>query len=131
MTGGRTSPILYTGIDSSQFALTILTSGVKNDIYSHSGYVISAFAQKDVGDLWWGKVRGGLGGGIHFAKREYTDGSINEVKSDFAIGPSLRVNWEFFPYMFVGVEALYGIRNINALYLSTQTITNIVLGVRF
>lgn len=131
MTGGRTNPIIYTGMDSSNFALTLTAVGVNNDVYYHSGYIISAFAQKDAGDLFWGKIRGGIGGGIHFAKRGYTDGSIDENKSDFAVGPSMRVTWEFLPFVFVGVEALYGIRNFNVILLNTQTITNVVLGVRF
>ena len=131
MTGGRANPIIYTGIDSPSFAFTVIAMGVKNDVYYHSGYIFSAFAQKDVGDLFWGKIRGGIGGGIHFAERGYSDGLINENKSDFAIGPTIRVTWEFIPFLFVGVEALYGIRNINTLILGTQTISNIVLGVRF
>ena len=131
MTGGRTSPMIHTGIDSSNFALTFSSVGVKNSVYYHSGYILSAFAQKEPGFFLWGKMRGGLGGGIHFAKRQYVDGTTSESASDFAIGPAIRVTWEIFPFGFIGIEALYGIRNAKVFVLSTQRITSLVFGIRF
>jgi hypothetical protein len=131
ITGGRPSPTLYTGYDSSSFAVTANAVGVKTKIYYHSGYVVSAFSQKEMGDFWWGKLRAGFGGGIHYAQRQYVDGAVNETKSDFALGPAMRVTWEIFPFGFIGVDELYGIRSLETLVLSTQNIISLIFGVRF
>lgn len=130
ITAGRTAPSIYTGYDSSSFAVTFTSVGVKNDVYYHSGYLLNSYFQKDVGDYFWGKVRGGLGGGVHFAKRAYTDGAVNESKSDLSLGPAIRVTWEIFPYGFLGVEGFYGF-GVNNLLLVFQSVNSIIFGVRF
>ena len=131
MTGGRVSPILHAGIDTPTFSTTLTSVGVKNSIYYHSGYVLSFHAQKEAGQFWWGNLRGGLGLAAHYAKRGYEDGSARESKADGAFGPSMRVSWEILPYVVVGVEAMYGIRNYKVLLLNTQNIQTLFLGVRF
>ncbi len=131
ITGGRIVPALHTGYDSSQFALTLTSVGVKNSVYYHSGYLLNLFSQTEMGDFWWGKLRAGIGGGVHFAKRSYTDGSHSETKSDFALGPSMRATWEFLPSTFLGIEALYGIRGVNTLALVSQRVILLNFGVRF
>jgi hypothetical protein len=110
--------------------MTITSVGVKNSVYYHSGYLLSSYYQADVGDYFWGKVRGGIGGGIHFAKRGYVDGTTSDSKTDFAIGPAIRATWEIFPYGFIGVEGHYGF-GANNLLLVFQSVNSIIFGVRF
>jgi hypothetical protein len=131
ITGGRVSPIIHGGIDTPTFATTITSVGVKNSIYYHSGYVLSFHLQKEAGKMWWGNLRGGLGLAAHYAKRGYVDGTANESKADGAFGPSLRVTWEILPFVVIGLEGMYGIRNFNTLLLNTQNIQTLFLGVRF
>ncbi len=131
ITGGRVSPIIHGGLDTPTFATTITAVGVKNSIYYHSGYVASFHLQKEAGQFWWGKLRGGLGLGLHIAKRGYDDGGGMEEKSDAAFGPSIRVSWEILPFVVLGLEAMYGLRNENVLLLNTQNIQTLFLGVRF
>jgi hypothetical protein len=130
VTAGRTSPSIYGGYDSNSFALTFASVGVKNSVYYHSGYLLSGFWQFDAGAYLWGNVRAGIGGGVHFAKRGYTDGTTNECTTDVAIGPAIRATWEIFPYGFIGVEGLYGF-GLNNLLLVFQSVNSIIFGVRF
>jgi hypothetical protein len=118
------------GYDSPSFALTFTAVGVNNSVYYQSGYLLAAYFQNEPGSYLWGKVRGGLGGGFHFAQRGYSDGSANEKKSDIALGPAIRVTWEILPYIFVSAEGLYGLGTINYL-LVFQSVNSIIFGVRF
>lgn len=131
ITGGRVNPLLNTGFDSSNFSLSFSSLGVKNDVYYHSGYTLVTSIQGELGDYLWGNLRGGVGLGLHFAKRGLDDGNGLEEKSDFAIGPSIRVTWTILPKVFIGLESIYGIRDANVILLSTQNIHSMMFGARF
>lgn len=131
-TSGRVSPFLHGGYDDTNFALTLTSVGVKNDYYYHSAYNFVLVAQKDFPKYLWGNLRGGIGIGSHYAIRELKDGTNSNIKkSDFALGPAIRITWEFLPYTYIGLEAIFGIRNANIIVLSTQNIRSLILGVRF
>ncbi len=131
-TAGRVSPVLNLGLDYSSFALTATSVGVENTYYYHSAYNLVLVSQREFSKYLWGDLRGGIGLGAHYAKRGLKDGTnAEEIKSDYAIGPAIRLTWEFIPYCFIGLEAIYGIRNLNFVILSTQNIRSLVLGVRF
>lgn len=132
ITNGRVSPLLNTGLDTSSYAFTFSSVGVKNSYYYHSGYNVVWALQKDFTKSSFGGVRAGLGLGAHFAKRGLQDGTNALIeKSDYAIGPAMRVTWGFLPYCFMGLESIYGIRGANFIALSTQNIHSLFLGVRF
>lgn len=131
VTEGRTIPLLNLGYDAPEKAFLFNSIGVSNDIYYHNSYMFSGFRQVDLDKMWWGKVRAGFGGGLHFAKRGYEDGADKDSASDFSLGPSIRVTWEIFPYGFIGIESFFGLGNLQAFILSYQQITLLTFGVRF
>ncbi len=132
LTNGRISPAIYTGYDSSTFALTLTSVGVKNSIYYQSGYVVSAFSQREAGTFLFRNVRGGLGGGAYLGRKKYQEGSSRQTATDVAIGPAMRVTWEMLPDIFLGVESLFGIGGVyQTLVLTTQRVNILSFGVRF
>lgn len=131
VTEGRTVPLFNFGYDSPTSAFLFHSVGVSNDIYYHNSYMLSGFRQVDLDDFWWGKVRAGLGGGLHYAQRGYEDGDKKQSASDFSLGPSVRVTWEIFPYCFVGIESFFGLGSFQVFVLSTQQISLLTFGVRF
>ncbi|MCE3012154.1 MAG: hypothetical protein LW878_03730 [Proteobacteria bacterium] len=130
-TQGRSVPILYLGADTPQYAAIFSSVGVKNDVYYHSAYQVSYFKQTDLDQFWWGKIRAGFGGGLHYAKRGLQDGTTEEEASDFSLGPSVRVSWQVAPWTVIGIESFTGIGSVNIILLSSQQITTMFLGVRF
>lgn len=130
-TGGRQSPMLLVGLDMPNYALIGSAVGVKNSIYYHSAYSFGAFFQKDYGEFGWGKIRSGLGFGTHVSQRSYNDGTSNDKFTDWAAGPAFRINWEVLPTIVIGLECLYGIRDISFVQLYSQRVVNFVVGVRF
>jgi hypothetical protein len=131
ITNGRTSPAIYTGYDSSSFALTLTSVGVKNAIYYQSGYLVSAFSQRDLGTFLWRNVRGGFGGGVYVGRKEYKDGIERQSATDISIGPTIRITWEILPDIFIGVEAHHGLGGYQLLLLTTQRVDMLTFGVRF
>lgn len=131
VTEGRTIPILYLGYDAPDFAATISSVGVSNDVYYQSAYQLGIFRQTDLDFFWWGKVRAGMGLGMHYAERGLEQYDKTETATDFAMGPSIRVTWEVLPYIVIGVESFVGIGSADIIILSTQQISTLFLGVRF
>jgi hypothetical protein len=131
VTQGRTVPVLYAGLDNPNSAWIISSVGVKNDVYYHSAYQLSYFKQTDLEPFWWGKIRAGLGGGIHYAQRGYQDGQENLKSSDASIGPAIRVTWAMTQNVILGLESFAGIGGSQIIILSTQQISTLFLGVRF
>lgn len=131
ITGGRVNPLLNTGYDSPNFSISFSSLGIKNQVYYHSGYTLITSFQSDLGDYLWGGLRGGFGLGLHYAKRGLDDGNGLEEKSDFAVGPSIRITWTLLPNTFIGLESIYGLRNENVIFLSTQNIHSLMFGARF
>ncbi len=131
VTQGRSVPVLYLGADTPQYAAIFSSVGVKNDVYYHSAYQISYFRQTDMDQFWWGKIRAGFGGGLHYAVRGLEDGATKEKASDFSIGPSVRVSWQVAPYTVIGIESFAGIGSVNIIVLSAQQISTMYIGVRF
>lgn len=131
VTEGRMIPILYVGYDAPDFAATISSVGVANDVYYQSAYQLGIFRQTDLDYFWWGKVRAGMGLGMHYAERGLEQYDKTETATDFAMGPSIRVTWEVLPYIVIGVESFVGIGSADIIILSTQQISTMFLGVRF
>ncbi len=131
-TAGRTSPTLNLGIDYPSFAVTASSVGVKNSYYYHSAYNLIYVRQFDFSEYLWGKLHGGIGAGLHFAKRGLKDGTnAMSEKSDFALGPAIRITWDVAPLCFIGLEAIYGIRDFRVFTLTTQNVRSIIVGVKF
>lgn len=95
-------------------------------------YQLNYFQTFKAGKVLWGDLETGLGWGFHYykmgLKKTETD---TEEASDFASGPAFRVFWEMTGYFFMGIEAMFGLRNLNAILLSTQDVSTLVIGVRF
>ncbi|MFP5489975.1 MAG: hypothetical protein ACLGG0_00635 [Bacteriovoracia bacterium] len=131
VTEGRVIPILYVGYDAPDFAATISSVGVANDVYYQSAYQLGIFRQTDLENFLWGKTRAGMGLGVHYAERGLEQYDKTEKVTDFSMGPSIRVTWEVLPYVVLGVESFVGIGSADIIILSTQQISTLFLGVRF
>ncbi len=133
VTGGRTSPMLYGGIDTSSFAFLANAVGVKTALYYHSAYQLSYYHQFEVGDFIWGAVRSGVGLSAFYAIRGYREDLTSEEANseDFTMGPAIRVRWDIMPLLFVSIDAMYGIDTAQVFVLSTKQVTNLTFGVRF
>ncbi len=134
VTGGRSIPLLYASAESNEYALTGYGVGVANPSYYHSGYVLDLFKRyRPSGEFISGGIDAGLGWGFYYYKMGFKRSSSSpiEEKSATATGPAFRVIWNLAPPVFLGIEAMYGIRGANWVLLSTQDIVSVLLGVRF
>ncbi|MEK6625496.1 MAG: hypothetical protein AABY86_11035 [Bdellovibrionota bacterium] len=134
VTAGRTVPLIYASGESNEYALTGYAVGVNNSVYYHSGYMLSFFKKyKPSGEFIAGNIDAGLGWGFFYYKIGFkrTSTTTLEEKNAMATGPSLRVLWNVASPVFIGLEAMYGVRGLDWILLSTQDIVSVLLGVRF
>ena len=129
---GRMVPTLAVGLSSQSFVLSGYAAGVSNKYYYHNAYGLHAMSLGKVGRLLGGDVVAGGGLGLMYAKRAFKDLDSSEAgKDDFAIGPAFRVNWTIFNFMYINIDATYGIRNFGShLFLNFQDVISTSLGIR-
>lgn len=130
-TTGHTSPALILGLGAGDWAMTGSSTGYQTTAYYHSSYTLNYYWTWGSGDFFWGKLESGFGIGTLYAIRGFTDqGSTEETKSDFNLGPAFRLKWIFLDPVFISLEALFGLRDLTQhLALNAQDSINLSLGV--
>lgn len=131
-TGGRIVPAIATGITTSEYGLFGSSTGVANQYYYQANYQLSLYWLLGNGTFWGGRISPGFGLGTMYTVRSFKDeNAASESKSDdFAIGPALRVHWIYFDSIYLGLDAMWGLRNMaNITALAYQDYTCLSFGV--
>jgi len=134
VTHGRPIPLIYLSIGTSRIVFTASSTGVKTSLYYHSAWQAHLFFNRNMGDLWWGRVDLGLGWGAFASKKAYREDTSSEEdrKYDFLTGPAFRITWEIMNPFFIAVETLYGLDNpFYHLMLAFRFQGTAIMGVRF
>lgn len=128
---GQMVPILYGAIIAEDFGFSAWSQGTKNSYYYDNKYLLSLFYSHEMGQLIWGKFRGGIGFGLFFGNSGYKEpGDTRTIKTwDAAFGPMGRVQWNFIPFAFLAVEVFQGIGGTPMLLNSYQNIGTVMVGV--
>lgn len=135
VTSGRTVPALHTAIGFSSFTLSFLAAGVKTSLYSNSAYRLLILKEWGGELFFWGPITTGVGAGLAYTHRSWVADlslpSEPEIQSEYLAGPAWRLTWEFGGPVFLGIEALFGLRQpMTHLLLSFQDFISLNLGVR-
>lgn len=131
-TGGRLTPALAGGYTEDDWGTFGSSTGVSNRYYFQSNYQLSYYRILNSGSMWGGRITPGFGVGGMYTIRSFQDvGASSEAKSDdFLIGPALRLRWIFYETVFVGIDAIWGLRSLaNIFGLSYQDYTCVSFGV--
>jgi hypothetical protein len=131
VTSGRLVPSATLGINGESWALSGAITGVRNYYYYHSAYSLNFFVLWNAGELGWGPVQTGLGGGVMYAEKGFQDDGAAklEKQSDFVAGPSFRVRWFAAGPVFVNFDVLWGLRELGVhLMLSGQDVVVFSVG---
>lgn len=131
---GRSVNVLNLSYLSNDLLFSATSGGVQNNYYYHSAYTFSVYKYSKIGDFIIGPMNFGAGAGIYFAQKGFDESLSGNIKtdSDFVIGPSFKMNWSFYRFLFLNMEALYGLRDLGThLTLNFQEIISLSVGVRF
>ena len=132
-TGGRFVPALAIGISNSSWGIFASSTGVANQYYFQSNYQLSYYWIHNSGTMWGGVISPGFGVGTMYTVRSFKDeGSTIELKSDdSALGPALRLHWIYFDSIYIGLDAMWGIRNMaNIVGLAYQDYACLSFGMK-
>ncbi|MBK9295239.1 MAG: hypothetical protein IPM57_12510 [Oligoflexia bacterium] len=134
-TSGRLVPAVSAAVTwSDKWALTGFSTGVSTNAYYQSTYGLSFFRTWKAGEIIGIDVQSGFGLGTFFSKREFknlSSGSAAEQKTDFGVGPALRMNLSFFKNFYLNMEATYGLRELGAHFtFNFQDMVSASLGFR-
>ena len=131
---GRTVTTLSLGVNSGSVGGTFFTSGTQSTYSYQSTYALNIYKIKKAGDLIGGVVNFGYGFGGSYSKHGLKDLNATEsvTKSDFVLGPSLRLNWILFKHLYINMEGIYGLRGLfSHLALNFQDVVFLGVGVVF
>lgn len=131
-TGGRMVPALYAGLNIANFGISLASVGYQNQLSYHAAHQLNLFGVFRPGKILWGDMEGGIGLGFYHYQIGYKEDlsdTSGTRKSDIAVGPAVRVFWHWTSFTFLGLEAMYGIRNSLFLFLSSQDSVFAVVGV--
>jgi hypothetical protein len=133
VTSGRRIPGLHIAGLSETARFSFISTGVKTPVYYHNAWQLGLFSTWKPGDLLWGELEAGFGGGFLHAVRGYRNNTDEEYEreSNTVFGPAIYIGWQLFSGVMISLEALYGIRNTEALYLVFQENCAGSIGVRF
>ncbi len=133
VTSGRKIPGLHVALVGDDSRISFISTGAKTPVYYHNAWQLGFYATWNPGDVLWGEVEAGFGGGILHAVRGYRDDTDDEYEreSNTVYGPSLYIGWELFSNVLITLEALYGVRDSDALRLIFQENCVGSIGVRF
>lgn len=133
VTTGRKIPALHLAQSSDNYHFSFVSTGVKTKIYYHNAYQGSLLSKWTAGDLFWGELEAGFGGGLLYGVRGYRDNvdESYERETNTVVGPTIYVGWEVLPHVMISLEVLYGIRDLSALSLVFQENAVGSVGVRF
>jgi len=129
---GRSIPTLAGALTGSSFALSGFASGVYNSYSYHSSYGLSYFRTKKVGDLVGGEFVFGFGLGTHYAERGFQDlgATTTTKKSDYVVGPAIRLHWSIIKVMFINIDATYGLKKLGPhIFMNFQDVISTSVGV--
>lgn len=129
---GRIVPGLEVGFDMGAIKGTVNTVGVSSSYYYHTSYAASVFRTWNSGQLFWGDVQSGVGGGLMYAVRGFRDeGSLQEEQaSDFTGGPAFFVQWNVLSPVYLKLEMIMGLRDLTkAIGLNAEDIVFFSMGV--
>lgn len=135
-TSGRRIPLLYGGVESKDYALSLSSIGYKNTLGYISAWNLNTYVLFYPDKFWWGKMQAGLGLGFFYYEEGFKNSLDDDgvTKKNYTAGPSLRVLWSIAGPFYLGLEAVYGIRPRflnNHLLLSTQDTVQLLMGVEF
>lgn len=130
---GRQVPVVYGALQDERWALTGYSGGVKSSLTYHNAYQLNLYVQKNFGDLFWGKLSGGVGFAGYYAKRSYRPYALASAENahDYNLGPAVKVSWNVFKPLYLTVESMFGLRRWLWLMNSYQDVSSMVLEVRF
>ena len=131
---GRTIPTLALAYTGSSMAVSVYSTGVRNDYYYHSAYGLHVFFLKEAGDIFGGKLVAGAGVGSMYSKAAFQDlgQTQHSTQEEYVLGPAFRINCSFTPNIYLNVDATYGLRNLGThLLLNFQDVISTSIGVRF
>ncbi|MBF0314143.1 MAG: hypothetical protein HQK52_12060 [Oligoflexia bacterium] len=130
---GRLVPAAVLGYSKPNFSVMGFSSGVKNKYYYQSSYGLAVFKMWSSGELFAAKVSSGIGFGGLYSKRGLQDlGSENmDTKHDYLGGPAFKVQMTYFDFLFFGINAVLGLRNIyRHLTLNFQDVVIFSVGIK-
>ncbi|MBT3984449.1 MAG: hypothetical protein HOE90_24045 [Bacteriovoracaceae bacterium] len=132
VTEGRVHPLIFGGVDAGDLAFTAYSVGYKSSYSYHSAYQVNFFFNFFPKETFiWGHFVAGAGWGVHFFEKGFQGGPSDRrlKKRNFATGPTIRGLWHYAGPLFIGLEAMYGMRNLGAhILLSTQDTAALIVG---
>jgi len=131
-TGGRLTPALAGAYTQDVWGVFGSSTGVSNRYYYQSNYQLSYYWLLNSGNMWGGRIAPGFGLGGMYTIRSFRDlGASSESKSDdFLLGPALQLRWIFYESVYLGIDAIWGLRSLaNIFGLSYQDYTCVSFGV--
>lgn len=130
-TSGRQVPALQLGLETSGLLFSATTTGYHTKYDYLSGYIVSGYKLWSGGTLIGATVKLGFGLGGYYSKRGYKDNLTSETKAkdDFGIGPAFTAGIYPFDFMYIRLEALFGVGHINNLFLTFQDMAQLAVGV--
>jgi hypothetical protein len=130
---GRLVPGVELAAGTEIWRGSVNSIGVNTGYYYHSSYSAAFFRTWKAGELFWGEVESGLGGGVMYAVRGFRDeGSATETtKDDVAAGPAYFVQWQFAGPVYMKIDMIWGLRGLGQLIgLNGQDVIFFSLGVK-
>ena len=111
MNRGRSLPVLYGAFESEVWMTNIYTSGIQSQVYYTNKYQANVYKKIKFPEVFWGKIRGGLGIGFFYAQSQYRElDKTGDVKYyDFHLGPSGFFAWNFLGPIFISAEIYQGL----------------------
>ena len=133
VTASRHIPSLHLAAFSDSARFSFIGTGVKTPVYYHNAWQVGLYSTWKSGELLWGELEAGFGGGFLHGIRGYREDTDEdyERETNTVFGPGIYVGWEVIPSVMISIEALYGIRNTDALFLIFQENCVGSIGVRF
>ena len=134
ITQGRVSPIFYLGYDDEDDRVISFNSvGVASEYYYHTGLHFSYFYQEKWGEYIYSEIKAGPGIGVFYSEVGYRESTsdVGTSTSDTNIGPAFRLQWDIMQHAFIASESVFGIRGYLSAFLSFQTTSTFIFGLRF
>jgi hypothetical protein len=133
VTLGRSIPALHLAMFSDTWRFSLITTGVKTPVYYHNAYQASLLSRWRAGDLFWGELEAGFGGGLLYAVRGYREDTDQDYdkEGNLVWGPTIYLGWEILPSVMISLEAIYGLYGTDSLGLVFQENCAGSIGVKF
>ncbi|HEX4924261.1 MAG TPA: hypothetical protein VFV50_09245, partial [Bdellovibrionales bacterium] len=129
---GRLVPGLSATASIGPIALTGTSTGTRTSVYYLSSYTFGAVKRFEGGRFWWGDLQLGFGLGVAYSQYGYRSSPQGEhdVKRDFTGGPLFQFRWAFLDPVYLGMDALFGLRYPQGLLaLALQDVIMLSVGV--